>query len=388
MDNFNKGMAKSLKVLVVDDMAVNVSLLRTALMQAGHTVIAASSGEEALAFFVSERPDVVLMDVMMPGIGGIEATRRMRELQAEHWVPIIYISALSHREDIVRGLDAGGDDYLTKPVDIMLLLAKINAMQRIADLEGKLRKAKEELQAYRIASEYELDMAKELMEHIVAESSAQVNGVELWLQAATNMSGDLVITQKYFNDRDYVLLADAMGHGLPAALPLVPLVQVFSAMTHDGFTISAMVREMNLRLKALLPVGNFVAVTLLCLDRTNRNIEVWNGGNPAALLFNAAGEIVHQFKSRHPAIGMLRSNDFDASTEVFQCQNGGWFAGFSDGMVDAMNHAGEEFGLERIVAALREEHPYQSLKDAMAKHLNGHAAHDDISLVVVKLDGR
>lgn len=385
MEKVKKNKSKPLNILVVDDMSANVALLRTALMQAGHTVIAASSGEEALAFFVSERPDVVLMDVMMPGIGGIEATRRMRELYVEQWVPIIFISALSHREDIVRGLDAGGDDYLTKPVDIMLLLAKINAMQRIADLEGKLRKANEELQAYRITSEYELEMAKELMEHIVAESSAQVSGVELWLQAATNMSGDLVITQKYFDDRDYVLLADAMGHGLPAALPLVPLVQVFSAMTQDGFTISAMVREMNLRLKALLPVGNFVAVTLFCIDRVNRNIEVWNGGNPSALLFNAEGDVVHEFKSCHPAIGMLRSPDFDASTEVFQCQEGGWFAGFSDGMVDAMNGAGEEFGVERIVAALRGQNPYQSLKDSMVAHLNGHSAHDDISLAVVKL---
>ncbi|MEI7842577.1 MAG: fused response regulator/phosphatase [Gallionellaceae bacterium] len=386
MDEDNKGKFKSLKILVADDVPANVAMLRTALTKAGHVVISASTGEEALAAFASNLPDVVLMDVMMPGIGGIEATRRMRELHAEYWVPIIFISALSHREDIVRGLEAGGDDYLTKPVDLVLLLAKINAMQRIAELEAKLRTANEELRAYRITSEYELDMAKELMEHIVKESSAEVKGVELWLQPATNMSGDLVITQKYFNDLDYVLLADAMGHGLPAALPLVPLVQVFSAMTHDGFTISAMVREMNLRLKALLPVGNFVAVTLLCIDRANRNIEVWNGGNPAALLFNAGGEVVHQFKSRHPAIGMLRSDDFDASTEVFQCQDGGWFAGFSDGMVDALNGAGEEFGLARIVAALGGPNPYRSLKESMAAHLNGNLAHDDISLAVVKLN--
>ncbi len=385
MESDQKKHTRSLKILVADDVPANVALLRTALTKAGHVVVSAVTGEEALATFAADLPDVVLMDVMMPGIGGIEATRRMRGLHAEYWVPIIFISALSHREDIVRGLEAGGDDYLTKPVDLVLLLAKINAMQRIAELESKLRCANEELRAYRITSEYEMEMAKELMEHIVKESSAEVKGVDLWLQPATNMSGDLVITQKYFKDRDYVLLADAMGHGLPAALPLVPLVQVFSAMTHDGFTIPAIVREMNMRLKALLPVGNFVAVTLLSIDRANRIIEVWNGGNPAALLFNAEGEIVHQFKSRHPAIGMLRGEVFDASTELFQCDEDGWFACFSDGLVDAMNCAGEEFGVERIIAALRDNRPYQSLKESVANHLAGNAAHDDISFAVVNI---
>ncbi|MBI3479671.1 MAG: fused response regulator/phosphatase [Nitrosomonadales bacterium] len=374
-----------LRILVVDDTPANVALLRAALNRAGHTVIAAASGEQALELFVTDRPDVVLMDVMMPGIGGIEATRRMRALNIERWIPIIFVSALSHRDDMVRGLEAGGDDYVVKPVDLVLLLAKINAMQRIAMLERRLHQANGELLAARDASEYELNMAKELMAHMVRESSLPVPGVELWLQPAAELSGDLVITQKYCNDRDYVLLADAMGHGLPAALPLMPLVQVFSTMTSDGFTVSAIVREMNARLKSLLPVGNFVAVTLLSVDRANRVLEIWNGGNPAALLLDAEGSLMRQFKSSHPAIGVLRGDDFDGSTELFQWSQQGWLMCYSDGLSDVRNAQGEEFGTERIMEASLGGDPVQALTQAVTAHLKGCAAHDDISLAVIDL---
>lgn len=376
---------QSLKILAVDDTPANLALLRAALSQAGHTVITATSGEAALERFVADQPDVVLMDVMMPGMDGIEATRRMRALQTERWVPIIFISALSHRDDMVRGLEAGGDDYLPKPVDLVLLLAKINAMQRIASLELKLHETNQELRAYRNVSEYELDMAKELIEHMVRESSTPVAGVESWLQPATNMSGDLIVTQRYCDDRDYMLVADAMGHGLPAALPLMPLVQVFSAMTRRGFTVSAIAREMNTRLKALLPAGNFVAVTLLSVDRANRTLEIWNGGNPAALLLDDKGNPMRQFKSRHPAVGVLAVDDFDADTEFFQWDQEGWLICYSDGLTDAANAQGKDFGMERVIAALQGSDPYQSLKQAVAAHLDGHAAHDDISLAAVRL---
>lgn len=376
----------SLKILVVDDTTANVNLLRAALIRAGHTVIAASSGEEALLRFAEDQPDVVLMDVMMPGIGGIEATQRMRAAHADRWVPIIFISALDHRDDMVRGLEAGGDDYLAKPVDLVLLLAKIRATQRIAALELKLHETNKKLVAYRDDSERDLEMARELMEYMVQGSSVPLQGVEYWLQPTANLSGDLVITQKYRHDRDYVLLADAMGHGLPAALPLMPMAQVFSAMTQSGFTVPAIAREMNTRLKALLPVGNFVAVTLLSVDRANRILEIWNGGSPASLLLDGEGNAVCTFKSRHPAIGMLRGDEFDAGTEIYQWDKENWLMCYSDGLTDAANAQGVEFGAERVLAALHDSNPYQSLKQAVTTHLDGHAAHDDISLVVVNLE--
>jgi len=386
IENIIPGTAgTSLKILVVDDTPANLTLLQTVLTSAGHTVIPAVNGEEAIERFQADMPELVLMDVMMPVMDGIEATRRIRALNTEQWVPIIFLSALTHRDDMVRGLEAGGDDYLPKPVDLVFLLAKIAAMQRIAALESKLRDSNDELLVYQKASELQLDMARELMDNIVAKSSLSVPGVELWSQPTENLGGDLVVIQQYCTNRDYVLLADAMGHGLPAAIPLLPLVQVFSQMTRKGFTVSAIVREINTQLKTLLPPGNFVAVTLLSVDRSNRLVEIWNGGNPPALLQDAQGKVIKKFISRHTALGLLPDDDFDAGTEYFQWNDRGWLTLYSDGLSDAMDAQGIGFGETRIAAALQGDNPHQSLKQAIATHLGGLGAHDDISLATIAL---
>lgn len=376
-------VALPLKILVVDDAPANQALFKVALARDGHQVILADSGEQAVQLFQTEHPNVVLMDVSMPGIGGIEATRQIRALSND-WFPIIFISALTERDDMVRGLEAGGDDYLTKPVDLILLKAKISAMQRIAVLKENLRMSNIELEQYRQQSEDQLDMARDLTEHMIRESSSPITDVELFVQAASNLSGDLIITQQSAQ-RDYLLLADAMGHGLTAALPLLPLVQVFSQMTQQEHSVAEVARAMNAQIKMLLPPGNFVAATLLSLDRRQRTLEIWNGANPAALLVNAQGELQRKFASRHLALGILKDREFDDSVEHLTWQQGGWLTLYSDGLTEAENSPGVAFGESGILAALHAAKPHLSLKTAVAQHLNGQDAIDDISIATVHL---
>src|SRR3954469_12861866 len=103
------------KVLVVDDVADNVKLLAYELTDHGYEVVTAFDGLQALEVAVAERPDVILLDIMMPGMDGIEVCRRLKadpELQS---TPVILVSALDRQDDVVRGLDAGAHDYITKP---------------------------------------------------------------------------------------------------------------------------------------------------------------------------------------------------------------------------------------------------------------------------------
>ena len=271
------------------------------------------------------------------------------------------------------------------PLQYVSIRTDITAIKQI---DAKLQRTNAELETYRNISEYEMDIARKLMDHMIQKSLAQVKDVELWSQAATNVSGDLVITQNYKNERSYILLADAMGHGLPAALPLMPIVQVFSAMAWDGFTISAIVREMNVKIHDLVPTGNFVAVTLLGIDHGNKFVEIWNGGNPPALLTNGAGEVTQMFASHHLALGILTDDAFDSSTELFSADQDGWLTLYSDGLAEAQNVRGMEFGEERIIDALRgSKEPHLSLRNAVLAHLCGCDASDDISIATVSLHG-
>ena len=379
------GVNEFLKILVADDAPANLGLMVKVLTSAGHQVRTVQSGEEAIASFQKERPDVVLMDVKMPGIGGIEATRRIRALDTGRWVPIIFISALSDSDDMVRGLEAGGDDYLGKPIDVVLLLAKIKAMQRIAMLEERLSVSNAQLKTYHAHSEHELNMAREIMDMMVAESSVKLKSVELWLKPSAVLGGDVLLTQQFKKEREYVLLADAMGHGLSAALPLVPLVQIFSDMARAGKSVSLIIQEINARLSSLLPLGNFVAVTLISLDLKERLLEIWNGGNPPALLSGSDGKVSKKFKSRHLAPGVMRGNDFDAGTESFHWSDEICLTLYSDGLAEAINAEGLEFGEKGIVAALKRDCSHQSLKTAVKEHVGKHGASDDISLATINL---
>ncbi|MBL0143132.1 MAG: diguanylate cyclase [Betaproteobacteria bacterium] len=108
------------------------------LKRLGLAAIQAEDGLQALALFESEKPDLVLIDVQMPGMDGLEVVRRIRQMSTDHWVPVIFLTSMEDDADFARGIEAGGDDYLTKPVSPVVLEAKIRALRRLDDIRREL----------------------------------------------------------------------------------------------------------------------------------------------------------------------------------------------------------------------------------------------------------
>jgi len=133
-----------MKILLVDDTKTERLILSVYLEKLGHTIVCAENGHQAIELFKSSNPDLVLMDVIMPEMDGHEAARQLRKDESD-WVPIIFLSGRVAAEDIVAGIEAGGDDYLTKPVDFTVLGAKLMALQRIAKMRQKLLEVSSEL---------------------------------------------------------------------------------------------------------------------------------------------------------------------------------------------------------------------------------------------------
>jgi two-component system cell cycle response regulator len=131
----------SARVLVVDDVEVNVRLLEAKLSSEYFTVLTASSGSEALALAQSERPDIILLDVMMPEMDGFEACRRLKADPQTAEIPVVMVTALSETADRVRGLQSGADDFLTKPVNDVALFARVRSLVRLKRMmeEWRLR---------------------------------------------------------------------------------------------------------------------------------------------------------------------------------------------------------------------------------------------------------
>ncbi len=123
-------------ILFAEDSAMIAKPIIKVLEENGHRITHVGDGLEAIEQYVAAPPDLVLMDVIMPKMDGIEATRRMKALPTKKWIPITILTSLSANEDLVKGLQAGADDYLTKPVDFQVLIARMQAKQRIVDMQN------------------------------------------------------------------------------------------------------------------------------------------------------------------------------------------------------------------------------------------------------------
>jgi len=136
-----------MKVLLAEDSRTNQILVKAYIEDAGHEIVIVQDGQQAVDMFKEIEPDLILMDMIMPVMDGIEAAIEIKKICAreDEWIPIIFLSALSDSGDIVRAIEAGGDDYLIKPVDAVVLNAKLHAMARITDMREKLKTANRKL---------------------------------------------------------------------------------------------------------------------------------------------------------------------------------------------------------------------------------------------------
>jgi adenylate cyclase len=140
-------MRNPARILVVDDIADNVEILRMRLTALGYEVVVAEDGEQALAKVRETLPDLILLDIMMPKVDGLEVVRRLKADASLPFIPVILVTAKASPKDVVMGLDAGGDDYLSKPIDHGAMVARVRAMLRIKALHDEVQALNEGLEA-------------------------------------------------------------------------------------------------------------------------------------------------------------------------------------------------------------------------------------------------
>ena len=153
-------------ILAVDDLAENLDIVTMRLEAQGYEVRRAQNGQEALQLAYELVPDLILLDVMMPGIDGIEVTRRLKADETMRAIPILLLTARSSTHDVVAGLEAGGDDYLTKPFDQMTLVARVRSLLRIKGLYDTVQQQAEALAALNQTLEERVQRQIQELEHI------------------------------------------------------------------------------------------------------------------------------------------------------------------------------------------------------------------------------
>jgi CheY-like chemotaxis protein len=378
---------ESLTILIAEDSAADRMLLSSIVRRQGHEVLTAANGAEAVEVFRQQRPQLVLMDAMMPVMDGFEAARQIKELAGETLVPIIFLTSLSENEALARCLEAGGDDFLAKPYNQVILAAKIKAMDRLRRLQATVLQQRDQIARHHDYLLNEQRVAKAVFDKVAHSGCLSAPNIRYLQSPYALFNGDLLLAAFTPAGDMHVLLGDFTGHGLPAAVGAMPLAEVFYGMTAKGYGLPETLREMNAKLKRILPVDMFCCATLMCLSFQRRSVEVWNGGMPDGYLHSIASGERTPLTARHLPLGVLSPQTFDDRTEVFPMALGDRVFLLSDGVVDTCDANEQSFGVERLQHVFAANRQPDSLFEEIEQALRDFRgqARDDVSMVEISL---
>lgn len=380
----------SLRILIAEDSAPDRLILESIVMQAGHIAITVADGAQAIEAFTSERPDIILLDVLMPIMGGLEAAVEIRKLSQDELVPILFLTSLTDSSSLVQCIEAGGDDFIPKPYNRTVLQSKIKAFARMRDMHQKMSEQKKQIEDNHRHLIQEQAIAKQVFDKITHSGCLDDGYVKYYMSPLAVFNGDVIVAEVSPTGSLIVMLGDFTGHGLPAAIGSMPLTATFYGMVRKGFSISEIMREINQKLHEILPVGFFCCATCLDINFQRRRLRVWNGGLPELFLYRKQLDDYELLGSRNLPLGVLSSKTFNAETQRVQLNLEDRIYMWSDGVFEARDSTGDMFGEPRLHALMNKFKGQDSLFDQVLGHIHNHIGlsekDDDISLIEILVD--
>src|SRR5262250_625756 len=261
------------RVLLVDDAKANLDILVEGL-KADHKLSLALNGEMALQIAARTPPDLVLLDIVMPGLDGYEVCRRLREMPETAEVPIMFLSSLEEVQNKTRGFEAGANDYLTKPFDMLEVKARVRSLLKAKAYNDAVKE--------QIASE--LRIARDIQMGMLPHDFAPVEdmyavSVGAALEPAREVGGDLYGICAATPDRLVIFLGDVSGKGIPASMVMVRAISLARLLAREIAEPERILSRLNDELAADNPSGMFV--TFLCgvLEPKSNSLRLANAGH-------------------------------------------------------------------------------------------------------------
>ena len=379
------------RILVVDDDQENREVLARRLERQGHTAIRSHDGEHALALVRSEGFDLVLLDVMMPGLDGFAVLSAMKSDPTLRHIPVIMISALDEMDSVVRCIKSGAEDYLPKPFNPTLLRARIGASlekKALRDQEQRYLHTIEETQERLKA---ELREAANYVRSILPEPAETPFRIVWRYIPSTELGGDSFGYHWIDNEHFAMYLLDVCGHGVGAALLSVSAINVLrsSSLPNTDFRDpGAVLSALNETFPMETQNNMYFTIWYGVYNRRTRQLRHASGGHPDALLLKPDGKGVVAQALRCPGlvIGAMPGMTFaSASCEV---PPGSSLLIVSDGTYEIKKPNGEMVSFEECQATVQSMALGSNLPEsvlAWAQNLNGSGAfEDDFSLVQVE----
>jgi sigma-B regulation protein RsbU (phosphoserine phosphatase) len=415
LDSVQKMPGEIRRVLVVDDSRLQRRILVSFLKKWGFEIFEADSGESALEICAKTMPDLVLSDWMMPGMDGLEFCRTFRELPRDGYGYFILLTSKSEKNDVAQGLDAGADDFLTKPVNSGELRARITAGDRIfgmqKELSAKNRVISEtlgQLQAAYDKIDKDLIQAKKIQESLVPDRSRDFGAaqVSLLLKPCGHIGGDLVGMFSPAQDQVGFYSIDVSGHGITSAMMTARLGGYLSSMyfdqnvgmeAHEGqpHTLrhpEKVARLLNSRLLVDTGIEEYFTLAYATADLRTGRLQLIQAGHPHPLVLRRDGRAEFIGEGGFP-IGLLPDVPFDQFETVLE--PGDRLLLYSDGFTECLMKNGqmlEEDGLVDLIRECSHGQSGQEFLDDLFWALTRSASpedgiDDDVSAILFEYDG-
>ena len=374
--------AEKQTILVVDDEPVMRRIVVTVLSAGGYRVLEAENGPDALRTIHDDQPDLALLDVRMPGMSGLDVARRLKSDPETRQIAIIMLTGQSEESEMIAGLEAGADDYVTKPFSSGALLARVRAHLRLRFLQNELVRLEKE------RAEAKLEFARDVQRCLLPDDPPSLDGLDLVVhcRSSEQVGGDFIDFIKVGEDRLYLILGDAEGHGVSAALWMSAARSYVRASIADRVVRPAKLMEGVNTLICQDP-GYVALLPMVCVlfDARRGTLQYANAGHPYPYLLSARSKEHVRLQSTGPALGVADSADY--SDVSLQFEEGDTLLCYTDGLTEAAGLDGMEFGEERLEELLGAGTPGRpgELADSILGHWEGHADHgdrDDMTLVL------
>ncbi len=399
MTQVTKGPVKAC-ILVVDDNEANRDLLSRRLRKKGFAVELAASVPQALEAVSRVEFDLVLLDIMMPGMDGFEVLSRIRAERSSLELPVILATAMDDSKDVIQGLEAGANDYVTKPFDFPVVMARVATQLALSSTQRELRAAHDRMKR-------DLGAAARVQRALLPEEAPIGDGYSFaWrYHPCDELAGDALNIRKFDEDRIGFHLLDVSGHGVPSALlsvsvshSLLPSADPASVVTRPsaeppGYAIEPPVSVAE-RLNALYPMmvndGLYFTMIYAILDVREKSLTLVAAGHPPPLIVGKDGSW-RMIGDPGTPIGILPKGDFTET--VIRLSPGDRVYLYSDGVTEAEDSAEEFYGEARMVDVLSRSRslPLGDGLDALVEDVKAWRGNDgfddDVSLLALELRG-
>ncbi len=390
-ENENIKKEKKPLILVVDDIVKNLQVIGNSLVETGYDISVAFNGLQAIDTAKLIKPDLILLDVMMPQVDGFEVCRRLKELEETKNIPIIFLTAKNETEDIIRAFELGGVDYITKPFHKAEILARIKTHLDLKFAREELEKKANEMAIINYRLKKELVIAGQFFKSLLPEEISYGPLTTSYKYVPTDKLGGDALGYFKIDENNFIFyLLDVCGHGISSALfssSVLNILRFQNLPDVDFKEPSQVFNGLNKIFQMNKHHGMYFTIWYGVFNLDTNELQFASAGHHPALLMNGTNKY-DKLSGANFIIGGLQNYNF--KTEKRKIANGSKIYIFSDGVYDAKLPDGSNMTIEDLGKKLIDEKDsngeLDNLYDYVRNLNNGKSLKDDFTIMKVEIN--